>query len=64
VQDRLVALRPAPDHVREPLVAVILSLGYLRVRLDSGTAEPLYLRDVEAARILLEKDMRRAPSLR
>jgi hypothetical protein len=56
VQDRLVALRPAATaDVRERMEAVILSLGYLRIRLDSRTAEPRYLRDVEAARTLLEK---------
>lgn len=56
VQDRLVTLRPAAiADVREPMEAVILSLGYLRIRLDSRTAEPRYLRDVEAARALLEK---------
>jgi hypothetical protein len=56
VQDRLVTLRPAATaDVREPMEAVILSLGYLRIRLDSRTAEPRYLRDVEAARALLEK---------
>ncbi|XVV13116.1 hypothetical protein ACQP2X_01815 [Actinoplanes sp. CA-131856] len=55
-QDQLVALRPAagPD-VREPMEAVILSVGYLRLRLDSRTAEPSYLRDVETARAALEK---------
>ena len=56
VQDRLVTLRPAASaEVREPMEAVILSLGYLRIRLDSRTAEPQYLRDVETARALLEK---------
>ena len=56
VQDRLVTLRPAATaDVREPMEAVILSLGYLRIRLDSRTAEPRYLRDVEAARALLEQ---------
>ncbi len=56
VQDRLVTLRPAAAaHVRQPMEAVILSLGYLRLRLDSRTAEPRYLRDVEAARAALEK---------
>ena len=56
VQDRLVALRPAAAaDVREPMEAVILTLGYLRIRLDSRTAEPRYLREVEAARALLEK---------
>lgn len=56
VQDRLVTLRSAagPD-VRKPLEAVVLALGYLRLRLDSRTAEPQYLRDVEAARVLLEQ---------
>ena len=55
-QDRLVTLRPlATAQVREPMEAVILSLGYLRIRLDSRTAEPQYLRDVETARALLEK---------
>lgn len=56
VQARLVTLRPAATaDVRERMEAVILSLGYLRLRLDSSTAEPRYLRDVEAARALLEK---------
>jgi hypothetical protein len=56
VQERLVTLRPvATADVREPMEAVILSLGYLRIRLDSRTAEPQYLRDVAAARDLLEK---------
>jgi hypothetical protein len=56
VQDRLVALRPAATaEVREPIETVVLSLGYLRIRLDSRTAEPQYLRDVEAARALLQK---------
>ena len=56
VQDRLVAVRPtAAAHVREPLAAVILAVGYLRIRLDSRTAEPRYLSDVEAARALLEQ---------
>jgi hypothetical protein len=56
VQDRLVSLRPdAAADVRERMEAVILSLGYLRLRLDSRTAEPRYVRDVEAARALLEK---------
>jgi hypothetical protein len=61
VQDRLVALRPAATvDLRESLEAVILTLGYLRIRLDSRTAEPLHLRDVEAARALLEKTCVRA----
>jgi len=56
VQDRFVTLRQtATADVREPMEAVILSLGYLRIRLDSKTGEPRYLRDVEAARALLEK---------
>jgi hypothetical protein len=56
VQDRLSTLGPAATaDVREPMEAVVLSLGYLRIRLDSKTAEPRYLRDVEAARALLEK---------
>jgi hypothetical protein len=56
VQDRLVTLRPAaPADVREPMAAVILALGYLRIRLDSRTAEPRYLRDVEETRARLEK---------
>ena len=56
VQDRLVTLRPAAAaDVREPMAAVILSLGYLRIRLDSRTADPRYLRDVQTARALLEK---------
>ena len=56
VQDRLVTLRPiATADVREPMEAVILSLGYLRIRLDSRTAEPRYLRDVATARAVLEK---------
>ncbi len=56
VQDRLVTLGPAATaDVRRPMDAVILALGYLRIRLDSRTAEPRYLRDVEAARGLLEK---------
>jgi hypothetical protein len=56
VQDRFVALRPAAAaDVREPMAAVILTLGYLRLRLDSGTAEPRYLHDVEAARARLEQ---------
>ncbi|MFI7543476.1 hypothetical protein [Actinoplanes sp. NPDC049599] len=56
VQDRLVALGPAATpEVREPIEAVVLSLGYLRIRLDSRTAEPRYLRDVETARALLQK---------
>jgi hypothetical protein len=55
-QDRLVASRPAATaDVRKRMEAVILSLGYLRLRLDSGTVEPRYLRDVEAARARLEK---------
>jgi len=56
VQDRLGALGPAaaPD-VREPIDAVIVTLGYLRIRLDSRTAEPRYLRDVETARARLEQ---------
>jgi len=55
VQNRLVTLGPvATADVREPIEAVILSLGYLRIRLDSRTAEPRYLRDVEAARARLE----------
>ena len=56
VQDLLVTLRPAATaDLRQPMEAVILSLGYLRIRLDSKTAEPRYLRDVETARALLEK---------
>ena len=56
VQDRLVALGPgATAEVREPIEAVVLSLGYLRLRLDSRTAEPRYLRDVEAARTVLQQ---------
>lgn len=56
VQERLVSLRPAAAaDLREPLAAVILSLGYLRLRLDSRTAEPRYLRDVETARARLER---------
>lgn len=56
VQDRLVTLRPrATADVQKPLAAVILALGYLRIRLDSRTAEPRYLRDVQTARALLEK---------
>lgn len=56
IQDRLVTLRPtAPVEVREPMEAVIVSLGYLRLRLDSRTAEPRYLRDVAAARAALEQ---------
>jgi hypothetical protein len=55
VQDRLVAVRPAATaDVRERMEAVILSLGYLRIRLDSRTVEPRYLRDVETARTQLE----------
>jgi hypothetical protein len=55
-QDRLVALRAAATaDVRTPMEAVILAVGYLRIRLDSRTAEPRYLRDVEAARAQLEK---------
>jgi hypothetical protein len=55
VQDRLVSLRPgATADVRARMDAVILSLGYLRLRLDSGTTEPRYLRDVESARSNLE----------
>lgn len=61
VQDRLVTLGPAAaSDVREPIEAVILALGYLRIRLDSRTAEPRYLRDVEAARARLEKTCVRA----
>ena len=61
-QDQLVTLRrEATADVREPMEALILSLGYLRIRLDSRTAEPRYLRDVEAARTLLEKTCVRAP---
>jgi hypothetical protein len=56
VQDRLRTIRPAATaDVRKSMEAVILSLGYLRIRLDSRTAEPRYLRDVEAARAVLEK---------
>jgi hypothetical protein len=56
LQDRLVTVRPAaPEDVRQPLEGVIVSLGYLRLRLDSRTAEPQYLRDVEAARALLQQ---------
>jgi hypothetical protein len=56
VQDRLVTLRPrATADVQKPLAAVILALGYLRIRLDSRTTEPRYLRDVQTARALLEK---------
>jgi hypothetical protein len=56
VQDQLNTLRPAATaEVRKPLEAVVLSLGYLRIRLDSRTAEPQYLRDVEAARASLER---------
>jgi hypothetical protein len=55
LQDRLVSLRPgATAEVRARMDAVILALGYLRLRLDSGTAEPRYLRDMEAARSTLE----------
>jgi hypothetical protein len=61
VQDRLVTLRPAAAAgVREPIEAVILALGYLRVRLDSRTVEPRYLSDVETARDRLEKACVRA----
>ncbi|SNY70629.1 hypothetical protein [Paractinoplanes atraurantiacus] len=61
-QDQLVALRPAArPEVREPMEAVILSVGYLRLRLDSRTAEPGYLRDVETARAALEKTCVSAP---
>ncbi|MEU4557158.1 hypothetical protein AB0F72_02130 [Actinoplanes sp. NPDC023936] len=56
VQERLDTLRPAaPAEVREPMAAVVLSLGYLRLRLDSRTAEPGYLHDVETARAALER---------
>ncbi|GAA0473507.1 hypothetical protein Ade02nite_86290 [Paractinoplanes deccanensis] len=55
-QDRLVALRTAASaDVREPMEAVIVSVGYLRLRLDSRTAEPRYLTDVETARARLER---------
>jgi hypothetical protein len=56
VQDRLDMLQPtAAAGVREPMAAVVLSLGYLRIRLDTRTAEPRYLRDVQGTRAVLEK---------
>ncbi|MCA2211275.1 hypothetical protein [Jidongwangia harbinensis] len=56
VQDRLVTLRPAAaPGVREPMDAVVLAIGQLRLRLDSRTAEPRYLDDVAASTDRLEK---------
>jgi hypothetical protein len=56
LQDRFVALRPAAtDDVRATMEEVVLSLGYLRLRLDSRTAEPGYLRQVEQARARLQE---------
>ncbi|MFC7534730.1 hypothetical protein [Actinoplanes sp. GCM10030250] len=56
VQDQFVTLGPtATADVREPMEALVLALGYLRIRLDSKTAEPRYLRDVETERSRLEK---------
>ncbi|MDI6105473.1 hypothetical protein QLQ12_43510 [Actinoplanes sp. NEAU-A12] len=55
-QDRLVTLAPAATaDVRASMDAVILALGYLRIRLDSRTLEPQYVRDVETGRAALEK---------
>ncbi|GAA4935999.1 hypothetical protein [Actinoplanes utahensis] len=56
VQDRLAMIAPGADEgVAEQVNAVIVTVGYLRLRLDSRTAEPRYLTEVETARSLLEK---------
>jgi hypothetical protein len=56
LQDSLVALRSAATgDVRASMEEVILSLGYLRIRLDSRTAEPEFLHQAERARSRLQK---------
>jgi hypothetical protein len=55
LQDRLVTAQPAASgEVRSALSEVVVSLGYLRIRLDSRTAGPEYLRQAEEARSRLE----------
>jgi len=56
LQDRLVTARSAASgEVRSSMTEVVVSLGYLRLRLDSRTAEPEYLHQAEKARSGLEK---------
>jgi hypothetical protein len=55
LQDRLVAARSAATgEVRSAMSEAVVSLGYLRIRLDSRTAGPEYLRQAEEARSRLE----------
>ena len=54
-QQRIWAMRTGADgEVLDSVTEVVLSLGYLRVRLDSRTAEPEYLRQAEEARSRLQ----------
>ncbi|WP_328467850.1 hypothetical protein OHA21_50180 [Actinoplanes sp. NBC_00393] len=56
LQTRLWELRVKADGaVLDSMTEVVLNLGYLRVRLDSRTAEPQYLEQAEAARARLQK---------
>ncbi|MEU4419829.1 hypothetical protein AB0F81_04335 [Actinoplanes sp. NPDC024001] len=56
LQSRLWELRDQADgKVFDSMTETVLNIGYLRVRLDSRTAEPQYLEQAEAARARLEK---------
>lgn len=55
VQDTLVSASPgAPAELAEALDVVVRAIGYARLRVDSGTFEPSYLRDVDTARQRLQ----------
>ncbi|MBG0567936.1 hypothetical protein [Actinoplanes aureus] len=56
LQTRIWELRTeATGAVLDSMTDVVLNLGYLRVRLDTRSAEPQYLEQAEAARARLEK---------
>jgi hypothetical protein len=55
VQDALVSARPgASEDLVDTLDGVVVAIGYARLRLDSGTFEPSYLREVDTARQRLQ----------
>ncbi|MEV6598792.1 hypothetical protein AB0M36_18310 [Actinoplanes sp. NPDC051346] len=56
LQERFVALQPAATgEAAASMRELVLALGYLRLRLDSRTGEPRYLREAEDARSHLEQ---------
>ncbi|RZU53649.1 hypothetical protein EV385_5580 [Krasilnikovia cinnamomea] len=55
VQTVLVSARSgAPEDLADALDGVVVAIGYARLRVDSGTFQPSYLRDLDTARQRLQ----------